>query len=51
MAMDPFDAIFTNVLSETKSINVRYVQYLECLCLWEIIKAMHFAIILGCMYR
>ena len=30
MAMDPFDAIFTNVLSETKSINDIFLPYFQC---------------------
>ena len=49
-----FHAIFTNVLSETKSIIVIFLPYFQCpvcLCLLEIIKVMHFEIILGCMYR
>ena len=30
MAMDPFYAIVTDVLSETKSINVIFIPYFQC---------------------
>ena len=30
MAMDPFHAIVSNVLSETKSINVVFLPYFQC---------------------
>ena len=57
MAIDQFSCNFTNVLSDTKSINIiissifLVANIYVCLCLLEVIKVMHFEIILGCMYR